>query len=91
MLLGYWLMRSHPRRIASSAHVLSISTFQVRDPYPCLYPHRPLALPLPLPFLPRLTLPLPLPLPVPQHVPLTLILALTAVTPTPTLALNRVG
>ena len=31
-------MRSHPRRIASSAHVLSISTFQVRDPAPCLYP-----------------------------------------------------
>ena len=27
-MLGYWLSRSHPRRIGSSPHVLSISTFQ---------------------------------------------------------------
>ena len=27
-MLGYWLSRSHPRRLASSQHVLSISTFQ---------------------------------------------------------------
>ena len=34
VLLGYWLFRSHPRRIASSGHVLSISTFQVSYPHP---------------------------------------------------------
>ena len=28
VLIGHWLFRKHPRRIAKSAHVLSISTFQ---------------------------------------------------------------